>query len=91
MTNAIFCANVPFEWRHDVLYVVGESFDQDTAWVRQETMEQIRESAPKTDEPAMVFAIKRTPDTDDEIYLVSDFIIIPGGDALLYLDRMVAH
>ena len=90
MTNAIFCANALFEWRRYVLYVVGESFDQDTAWVRQETMEQIRESAPKTDEPAMVFAIKRTT-SGDEIYLVSDFIVIPGGDALLYLDRMVAH
>jgi hypothetical protein len=76
--------NEKFHWNGSTLHVLGEAFDGDTCWIRSDLMQEIREATPETTDEVMVFIINRT-DRGDEVSLVEELVIIPGGDALCYL------
>lgn len=77
--------NKKFQWSGNVLHVLGKAFDGDTCWIPNDLMEEIKEAAPvKPPENVMVFIINRT-DKGDEVMLVEEMVVIPGGDALCYL------
>ena len=79
--------NEKFHWNGNVLHIVGEAFDEDTCWVRGNTMQEIRDTAPRNKDELLVFIIKRS-EAGDEVFLCEELVVIPGGDALCYLAPM---
>lgn len=86
------CDSSPFEWNQNVLYVVGKDFDGETAWIDRDVAEDIRNHAPtKLKDPALMYLINREDDKEDELYFVSEMVVVSGGEIMCFIGRMAHH